>query len=265
MSAHAHTLAAHHVTEESLKKSFYASVAFHVLLVGGALVYVLWNSNPDAFGDPNAGGTVVGVQAVDRIPLVTRGQQNPVANDTKSNVPQTPPPPKPETKPKAEPEPKEAVPLKLEQKRTQAEVDASRSQFRPYEELAQNQLTLPSPQALADPLFALSGSGDRIGETDSTLGTRFAAYGAEVKKRVARAWRTQDVPANIKTAPVVIATFDIQRDGQVTNVHLLQKSGIPTLDLSVERAILAAAPFSRLPAAFEKDTATVEFQFELKR
>lgn len=265
MTAHAQTLDFNAMAPESLKKSFIASVVFHLALVAGAAVYVLWHSNADAFGDPNAGGTAVGVEAVDKIPLVTRGQQNPVANDTKSPVPQTPPPPKPETKPKAQPEPKDAIPMKLDQRRTQAQVNASRSKFRPYEELAPNQLTLPTPQALSDPIFALSGSGDRIGEANSTLGTRFAAYGAEVKRRVARAWRTEDVPANIKTAPLVIATFDIQRNGEVSSVRLLQKSGIAVLDLSVERAIRTAAPFPPLPAAFEKDSATVEFQFELKR
>jgi outer membrane biosynthesis protein TonB len=48
-------------------------------------------------------------------------------------------------------------------------------------------------------------------------------------------------------------------------VKILQRSGIATLDLSVERAIREAAPFPALPAGFDKDTATVEFWFELKR
>lgn len=265
MTAHAQTMDSHGFPAESLRGSFVASIVLHVALAGGALIYTFWQSTTEQIGDANAGGNAVGVEAVDKIPLVTRGQHNPVANDTKSPLPQTPPPPKPEVKPKAKEEPEDALPMKLEQKKTQAQVEASRSKYRSFDELEPNRLTLPTAQAMSDPLYALSGSGDRIGESNTTLGSRFAAYGAQVKQLVARAWHTQDVPANIKAAMPVIATFDIQRNGTVTSVRLLQKSGISSLDLSVERAIREASPFPPLPAQFEKDTATVEFSFELKR
>ena len=37
------------------------------------------------------------------------------------------------------------------------------------------------------------------------------------------------------------------------------------LDYSVQRAILEASPFPPIPAGFDKDSARVEFTFELKR
>ena len=71
--------------------------------------------------------------------------------------------------------------------------------------------------------------------------------------------------ARIQTGPTVIATFELMRDGSVRNVQLLQTSNIPSLDSSVKRAILDASPFPPIPAGFERDSAKVEFWFELKR
>jgi TonB family protein len=45
----------------------------------------------------------------------------------------------------------------------------------------------------------------------------------------------------------------------------MQRSGNPTLDYSAQRAVLEAAPFPPLPAGFERDSARVEINFELKR
>jgi TonB family protein len=73
------------------------------------------------------------------------------------------------------------------------------------------------------------------------------------------------VDARIQTAPIVIATFDLMRDGSVKNLQLLQRSGISSLDSSVQRAILDASPFPPIPPGFDRDSAKVEFQFELKR
>ena len=71
--------------------------------------------------------------------------------------------------------------------------------------------------------------------------------------------------ARIQTGPTVIATFELMRDGSVRNVQILQTSNIPALDFSVKRAILDASPFPPIPAGFERDSAKVEFSFELKR
>lgn len=73
--------------------------------------------------------------------------------------------------------------------------------------------------------------------------------------------------ARYTTAPVVIATFDLMRSGTVTNLKLLQTSGIASLDNSVQRAILDANPFPPIPPAgcTDRSSARVEFDFELKR
>jgi TonB family protein len=111
----------------------------------------------------------------------------------------------------------------------------------------------------------MPGSG-RIGTgANTTLGNRFAGYAQQIQQLVAQKWRTTDVDARLQTAPVVVATFELMRDGTIRNPQLLQKSGNASLDFSVQRAILDASPFPPIPAGFDRSSARVEFVFELKR
>jgi TonB family protein len=85
-----------------------------------------------------------------------------------------------------------------------------------------------------------------------------------VQEIVAQNWRTGDIDPRIRNAPVVIATFRLMRDGSVRDLQVLQASGISALDFSVRRAIMDAR-IPPIPQGFDKDYATVEFWFELKR
>ncbi len=80
-----------------------------------------------------------------------------------------------------------------------------------------------------------------------------------------RHWNTGDVDPRIQTGPVVIATFDLARNGGISNLRLLQSSSIPALNYSVQRAIQDASPFPPMPPCIDKNTVKVEFNFELKR
>jgi len=82
---------------------------------------------------------------------------------------------------------------------------------------------------------------------------------------VAEKWHTGDVDPRIKTAPPVIVTFDLQRDGSVRNVRVAQSSGNSVLDYSAQRAIYDASPLPALPSGYERNDATIEFWFELRR
>ena len=52
--------------------------------------------------------------------------------------------------------------------------------------------------------------------------TRFAAYAEQIQQLVAQKWRTGDVDPHMQNAPVVIATFDLMRDGTIRNLQILQ-------------------------------------------
>jgi len=240
------------------------AIGLHILVLASLSLYNWWGSRSEAFGAKEAGGGAIGIQAVESIPLQHQGMPNPLASDTESQVPQQIA--KPVEQAKKEKVSKEAIPLKSREKKRLADVASERQRFRPFKELESNQVYTKQAPQVSNPLYsAMPGSG-RIGTgANTTLGTRFAGYAQQIQELVAQKWRTGDVDARLQTAPTVIATFDLMRDGSIKNLRILQRSGNSTLDYSVQRAILEASPFPPIPLGYEKDAAHVEFWFELKR
>jgi len=248
---------------DSLRGAFFGAVALHATVIG-ALVLSSFTGHRTSFGALQAGGAAVGIEAVSSIPLIHHGAPNPVANDTESQVPQTPVV-KPKERVKEEPPPPDAIPLKMRKSKQKPVAEtSSRQRFRPLNELLPNQLTTATAPQVSNQAFSAPSGAGRIGAgPHTTLGDQFAGYADQIRQIVASKWRTSDV--NAQSAPTVIATFDLMRDGSVRNVQLLQRSGVTALDNSVERAIQEAAPFPPIPAAFPRSSASVEFWFELKR
>lgn len=248
---------------EPLNRAFMAALTLHVTLIAGLGIYGWVSSHHESFGAPDAGGGAIGIEAVKSIPLLHTGPQNPVANDTESQVLQQPA--KPVEREKEEKVSPNAVALKMK-KRLPAYVASERQKFRPFKQIDENQVFAKQAPQVSNPLFsAMPGSG-RIGTgANTTLGTRFAGYAQQIQQLVAQKWHTSDVDAHVQTAPVVIASFDLMRDGRIRNLRVVQQSGVSALDYSAQRAILEASPFPPIPAGFDKDSAHVEFTFELKR
>ena len=249
---------------EPLQRAFLAALTLHVTLIAGIGIYGWMSRHGDMFGAQNAGGGAIGIEAVKSIPLVHSGEPNPVANDTESQVLQQPS--KPIEQEKEEKVSPKAVALKMKEKRKPADVASEHQRFRPFKEIDQNQVFAKQAPQVSNPLYsAMPGSG-RIGTgANTTLGTRFAGYGQQIQQLVAQKWHTGDVDARVQTAPVVIASFDLMRDGSIRNLRIVQQSGVSALDYSAQRAILEASPFPPIPPGFDRDSAKVEFTFELKR
>ena len=100
---------------------------------------------------------------------------------------------------------------------------------------------------------------------NTALGNRCPAYSEQIQRLIAQKWRTADIDASVQNGPVVITTFELLRKGDVRSIVVLQKSGVPSLDLSAQRAILEAAPLPPMPIGCDRETAKVELWFELKR
>jgi TonB family protein len=251
-------------SRESLKGGFWASMMLHGSLLGVALVYAWIAAHSPSIGDPTAGGAAVGVEAVKSIPLSHQGRQNPVANDTESQVPQTAPAPVEREQEKAPPP--DAIPLRSnEKKKKLAPTPATPHRFQAYKP-EDNQVTTKSAPQVSSPLYSAQSGAGRIGQgANSVLGSRCGAYAEQIIRLVGQHWNTGDVDPRIQNAPMVIATFDLARNGGISNLRLLQSSSIPALNYSVQRAIQDASPFPPMPPCIDKDTAKVEFNFELKR
>jgi len=103
-----------------------------------------------------------------------------------------------------------------------------------------------------------------LGEGNS-FGQRYAWYVASMRARISANWLLATVSPNIVSAPRTYLTFEILRDGTVTNVQITQSSGIPEVDRSALRAILASNPLPALPADYAGSSINVEFYFDFHR
>jgi protein TonB len=252
---------------DSLGKPLLGSVALHAAVFGSLLLWgVALSGRHEAWGDANSGGPgSISINVVNKIPLPSRsGVVNPLANPTESAVPTPPPAAKPKAlAPREEPD---AIPIKSRTQPKPSEVARSaQNNWRSKQQDRPNQLYSAAGQALVSPMMGQLGSGGVGVGQGSPFGNRFGNYVMILRQRVAEKWHAGDVDPRIHTLPPAIVTFDLQRDGSVRNVHVAQTSGNPTLDYSAERAIYDASPFPGLPAAYERNAATIEFWFELRR
>jgi TonB family protein len=251
-------------TREPVRGAFFGAIGLHLAIVLTALV-MTWLGRSEPLGAQDIAGGAVPVQAVDTIPIPHHGETNPLANDSKSEAPMEPVT-KPVERAKKEIEKPDAIPLKMKEPKKVAEKQQTVQHFRPYKSL-ETQVTTPQAPQVSTPMYsAQQGSGNVGTGAHTTLGTRCGAYATQIQQIVARNWHTSDVDARFQSAPMVIATFDLLRNGSIRSLSVLQGSGISSLDFSVERAI-RDSQFPPIPACagFDKDYATVEFWFELKR
>src|ERR1700692_3827801 len=123
---------------DPLRGAFIGALALHASLVGAAALYSWMNGHTDLFGAKNAGGGAIGVEAVNTIPILHTGAQNPVAHDTQSQVPQQPA--KPIQQAKKEKVSPDAIPLKTRMKKRLADVASERQRFRPFKALDSKQV-----------------------------------------------------------------------------------------------------------------------------
>jgi len=119
--------------------------------------------------------------------------------------------------------------------------------------------------ALAYGQFSTGAGAAGIGFGDGTFGNRYGWYVEAITRRISQNWLQSLVDNRIRTAPRVYLSFDIARNGAVSNVEIRQPSGIPTLDRSAMRAILASNPLTPLPADYRGPSVSVSFYFEYTR
>jgi protein TonB len=252
---------------ESLKTPLLASVLAHAALFAFVAAYANLSGRPGLrWGTPHAlgsGGGTVGITAVRQIPLPSRsGETNPLANDTESRVP-APPKPAPPKPAAREPEP-DAIAIRG--KKTAAQRQRQRPSSRSYRAQTDrpNQLYSSAGQALSSEMFGAQTGTGGVG-VGGAFGERFGWYRDLLERRVAQKWRTEEVDSRLQTAPPVIITFEILRNGGIRDLRIIQGSGNRALDYSAQRAIYEASPFPELPPAYERNSAQIEFWFQLKR
>ncbi len=217
------------------------------------------------WGTPTSlGGGSVGISAVKQLPLPPRsGMANPLANDTESRVP-APPKPEPRRVPREDPD-AIAIKARAQAKKEQPRYGQQARNFRTTPERT-NQLYSSAGQALSSNMYGnASGTGGVGIGSGSAFGYKYGWYRDLLERRIAEKWRTDEVDPRLQTAPPVIVTFTIARNGTARDVRVLQGSGNYVLDNSARRAVVEGSPFPELPRDFDRDSAQIEIWFYLKR
>ncbi|HEV2383099.1 MAG TPA: TonB family protein [Terriglobia bacterium] len=251
---------------ENLRGALWASVAAHAVLAGLLLGWGLLHFGRGAgWGNPWEKGSSARVQAVASLPGVPlpspmRVTPNVVANDNPGLYQTEPPPlPVPEI---AEQIPKFKDAVKPEEnkrinKRIQKQELTPPSNAVPFGEgghpaVSYNQFTTAAGEA-----------GISFGE--GNFGERYGWYVDAIRTRISGNWLLTTISPNLMSAPRVLASFDILRDGSITNIRLTQSSGNPEVDRSTLRAIEASNPLGPLPSDYSGGRVSVDFYFDFRR
>ncbi|MFN7919519.1 MAG: cell envelope integrity protein TolA [Bryobacteraceae bacterium] len=250
--------------QDSLRTPFVRSLMLHLGMatVIVAVGYVPWGER-EKMGDPNAIGGGTPVTVVNQIPIMRKTMaENPVANDTKSQAEE-----KPEERKVRDDDEGVSFDTKKKKKKDEKKLDLSayldarkRSQ-KEYDD----RVGSSTGAQVSSPLYGVPGSGGVGIGTGNPFGQRFGAYAQLIRECVQRKWNTGDVERGARNGSTAVIVFDILRNGTARNIRVQKASGTLTLDYSGIRAVTDCSPFQPLPAEFDRNSATIEFQFQLQR
>jgi protein TonB len=260
------------VNDESLKAPLVWSLAVHLILGAALTVSTLLSHQGEGWGGPGSGSVSVKlVGGLEGVPLprpetVTNSR---VVDESKGLYTSTPPPKRPPPPP---PDAKE-IPAFTREK-------PQRIVSRPSK-ILENDVP-PPPNAvpygrggapsvpyaefnLGNGGATAAGMGFNGPGGGGDFGSRFSWYVDAVRSRVSSNWLQSTVDASVQFAPRAVVTFDILRNGSITNVQILRSSGNSSVDNSAVRAILGSNPVQALPNEYSGSKVSVEFWFDFKR
>jgi len=174
-----------------------------------------------------------------------------------------------EPQPKAEPEP-QSVEIPKFKESTQPEkaerVNTHIQKEKPIE--AENAIPYGlggQPSMSYTQIVSGAGEGGLSFGEGGDFGQRFGWYVASVRSRISGNWLLSTISPNILSAPRLYMTFTILRDGNITDVEITQSSGIPEVDRSALRAVLASNPLPSLPPEYAGNRVKVNLYFDFRR
>jgi periplasmic protein TonB len=250
---------------ESLRQSLWISLGLHGGLAAIMLGYGIFHfGRGESWGNPWEQGSTAQVHAVAALPGVPlpvpmRTTPNTLANQNPGLYKSEPPPPPPEN---AEEIPKFKDAVKPEEPkrintRIQKEVLTPPTNAVPFGEGGQPAMAYHTSAEQSGPV------GLQFNQSD--FGSRYAWYVEAVRSRVSGNWLLSTISPSLMSAPRVYVDFNIQRDGTITDVKLAQSSGIPEVDRSAMRAVMASSPLGALPSDYSGSSVSVSFYFDFHR
>jgi periplasmic protein TonB len=251
---------------DTLRGTLLVSVALHILLLISAIVYGLlkihWGGG---WGQNWGGGGAVRVSVVTSLPGVPLPTPQLATQNTLAT--QNPGLYKEEPKPKPVPQPEAKEIPKFKDAIAQEKPIRVNKRIQPQEVTPENAV----PFGLGGkPSMNYSQFNNAAGEGglqfgQGNFGDRFGWYVDGVRNRISGNWLLSTISPNLLTAPRVYVRFDVLSDGTITNVEITQSSGIPEVDRSALRAVLASNPLGPLPPGYSGGKVSVDFYFDFRR
>jgi protein TonB len=255
---------------QPLGMNFAASLIFHGSLVALLFISAHYSPHEDSWGGPGGAITVGVVGSVPGIPMPRPELATPnrVVDESKGLYKSEPPPKIPEKQPDATPIPKfdrvkppkyVTRPSKVLENKAPPPPNAV-----PYG--GGGTPTVPYTSfAMGTGTATQGGIGFSNDSGGGNFGSRFSWYVEAVQRRVSSNWIQATVDPGIQYAPRVVVTFDVLKDGTVTNVQVTKSSGNASVDTSAVRAVRESNPLGRLPPEYSGSKVGVEFWFDYKR
>ncbi|HTW56657.1 MAG TPA: energy transducer TonB [Terriglobales bacterium] len=242
------------------------SAGLHVGVTALLLVYsaVFFGTSGTGWG-AGGGGEAMGVTLVTTVPLPANAAatQNVLANESKGIT---------HSQPKIEEKEPDAIEIqgkntKIKPKKKEETESKEKPQPAPEEDT--NQVAFGEGGPVSGPYgtFSAAGAKGGFGVTGGggDFGTKYAWYVRVIQQKVSQNWLEYEVDPRITAANRVYITFDVMRDGHPTNVQVEQSSGVPSLDISAERALQRIDTFGPLPSDYSGSKISVEFWFDYKK
>jgi protein TonB len=241
------------------------SAGFHIAITGLILLYgAVFTGASGAGWGAGGGGSAIGVTLVSTVPLPANPTQtqNVLANESKGLT---------QSQPKIEEKAPDAIEIQGKNTKIKPKKPPTPTKAKPQPEPEEetNQVAFGEGGPVSGPYgtFSAPGAKGGFGFTGGggDFGTRYAWYVQVVRRKVSENWLKYEVESSINTAQRVYITFDVARDGHPFNVQVEQTSGVPSLDISAQRAIQRIDTFGALPSDYSGNKVSVEFWFDYKR
>ena len=257
---------------DNLKLPLSFSIAMHAALAALLIYSGLHTQTGDLWGGPGGGAVTVGlVGNVPGIPMPRPEMETPsrVVDESKGLYTAEP---APEVK---DPPPPDTIPLpKFKLEKPEPKYNSRKSKLLenptppPENAVPYGHGGAPTVPYTSFSMGAGSATAAGIGfggTGGGNFGSRFPWYVEAVQRRVSNNWLQSTIDPSVASAPRVIATFDILRDGTIANIQITRSSGNQSVDMSEVRAIRDSSPLDRLPPGYNGSKVSVEFWFDFHR
>jgi protein TonB len=259
--------------DQSLTGPFMLAIVFHAALLAGVAVSTMYSHSGDNDSGWGMAGGSMTVGLVGSVPAIPLPQPDVVTEsrvvDESKGLYKTEPVPPPKVEEKATPIPKfeknkppkyNSKPSRLLENKTPPPPNAV-----PYGGGGSPAVPYSSPTPTMKLGAASEGGMAFNGAGGGNFGSRYSWYVEAVNRRISSNWLQATIDPGIQFAPRLDVTFQVLRDGTVTNIQVTHSSGNQSVDMSAIRAIRASSPLQSLPGDYSGSYVTVDFWFDYHR